>query len=404
MIFTIAWRNIWRNKKRSAILICAIAFGLWASLFSGAIMYGMLEQMVNSAIATRTADIQIHQKGFESFKEIGLIIPQGQQVLSDIRAIPGVTAASGRTVVSGMASSPTTAKGVIIYGIAPGEERLISDVNKQLVQGTYFDNPVSNPAIIGEELAKKLGVKIGNKIVLTAQETDGSIGQGAFRIVGIYRTVSSQFDKTTVFALRSDVDRIFDLNDSLHEIAIMVSSSSKIDEIALEIKNAFPALDVATWKELEPELALTMDMTKEMLYIFLVIVLLAMVFGITNTMLMSVIERIRELGMLISLGMKHGRIFMMITFESVFISIIGAVAGMGLGAGTIAIFARKGIDLSIVSSGLAAFGMSKILFPFLPISEYPLTVALVILTSIFAAIYPAIKAAALKPVEALRTY
>jgi putative ABC transport system permease protein len=273
-----------------------------------------------------------------------------------------------------------------------------------LVQGTYFDNPVSNPAIIGEELAKKLGVKIGNKIVLTAQETDGSIGQGAFRIVGIYRTVSSQFDKTTVFALRSDVDRIFDLNDSLHEIAIMVSSSSKIDEIALEIKNAFPALDVATWKELEPELALTMDMTKEMLYIFLVIVLLAMVFGITNTMLMSVIERIRELGMLISLGMKHGRIFMMITFESVFISIIGAVAGMGLGAGTIAIFARKGIDLSIVSSGLAAFGMSKILFPFLPISEYPLTVALVILTSIFAAIYPAIKAAALKPVEALRTY
>jgi putative ABC transport system permease protein len=404
MLITIAWRNIWRNRKRSAILICAIAFGLWASLFSGAIMYGMLDQMVNSAISTRTADIQVHQKGFENFKEIGLTIPQGQQVLLDIGKMPGVTAASGRTVVSGMASSPTTATGVIIYGIVPGAETLISDIYQQIIQGGYFQSKVSNPIILGEDLAKKLEVKAGNKIVLTAQEIDGSIGQGAFRIVGIFKTVSSQFDKTTVFALRSDVNRTFNLDDMLHEIAIRTNDPSKIGIVASEIENAFPALDISTWRELEPELAMSMDLTREMLYIFLVIVLLAMVFGITNTMLMSVIERVRELGMLISLGMKHGRIFTMITLESVFLAIIGAIVGMGLGVGTIAISAKTGIDLSFVSSGLAAFGMSQILYPFLPITEYPIMVALVILTATFAAVYPAIKAATLKPVEALKTY
>jgi putative ABC transport system permease protein len=404
MIITIAWRNIWRNKKRSAILICAIAFGLWASLFSGAVMYGMLEQMVTSAISTRTADMQVHQQGFESFKEIGLIIPDGPRVLSDIRRIPGVAAASGRIVVSGMASSPTTAAGVIVYGIVPDDEMLISDIYRQMNQGSYFQSHVRNAVIIGEDLAKKLEVKTGGKIVLTAQEIDGSIGQGAFRIAGIFKTVSSQYDKTTVFALRADIGRVFNLNDSLHEIAIGTNDPARIDYIASEIRNAFPALDVATWKELEPELAMSMEMTREMLYIFLIIVLLAMVFGITNTMLMSVIERIRELGMLISLGMKHGRIFTMITLESVFLSIIGAVLGIGLGAATIAIFAKTGIDLSFVSSGLAAFGMSQILYPFLPIAEYPIMTALVILTAIFAAVYPAIKAATLKPVEALKTY
>jgi putative ABC transport system permease protein len=404
MLFTIAWRNIWRNKKRSAILICAIAFGLWASLFSGAIMYGMLEQMVNSAISTRTADIQIHQKGFESFKEIGLIIPDGTRVLSYIRMMPEVTAASGRSVVSGMAGSATTASGVVIYGIVPEAETLISDIFEQMTGGSYFQGRIRNPVIIGEGLAKKLEVKTGSKIVLTAQETDGSIGQGAFRIVGVFKTVSSQYDKTTVFALKADINRIFNLGDSLQEIAIKTRFTDKTALIAAAIKNKFPALDIATWQELEPELALSMGMTREMLYIFLIIVLLAMVFGITNTMLMSVIERIRELGMLISLGMKHGRMFTLITLESVFLSIIGAVVGIGLGVATIAIFAETGIDLSFVSSGLAAFGMSQILYPFLPITEYPIMVALVIITAILAAVYPAIKAATLKPVEALKTY
>ncbi len=404
MITIIAWRNIWRNRKRSAIMICAIAFGLWAALFSAGIMYGMLEQMVTSAISTRTADIQVHQKGFKSFREIGFTIPDGPQVLSNLRRMPGIKAAVGRTVIAGMASSPTTAMGIIIYGILPKEETQVSDIHSKIIEGSYFQSNVTNSVILGAGLAKKLGIKTGNKIVLTAQEIDGTIGQGAFRVVGIFKTVSSEFDKTTVFALRPDIKRVFSLGNDIHEIAIITSKASEVDAVASEISSSFPSLDVATWKELEPELGLSMGMTREMLYIFLIIVLLAMVFGITNTMLMSVIERVRELGMLISLGMKHGRIFMMITLESVLISIIGAVIGIGLGAATISLFSRIGIDLSVVSSGLAAFGMSEILYPLLPTGEYPVVVGLVILTAILAAIYPAIKAASLEPVEALKTY
>jgi putative ABC transport system permease protein len=404
MLWTIAWRNVWRNKKRSGVIICAIACGLWAGLTISGMMYGMGAEMIKSAMSDRISHVQIHRPGFLSHRDITLVIPDGERVLETVRSMPLVASASGRSVVAGMATSPATGLGVVAYGIDPAAEIGISDINARLVAGTYFDGTEQNPVVIGQQLAQRLGVGIGNKIVLTSQDTQGSLSAGAFRVVGIFKTVSSTFDKTTVFAERRDLDRIYQLHGGIHEIAVIAGDANRIPSLTAELRLRFPNLDVKDWKMLAPELGLMTDTTLQFLYIFLVIVLLALAFGTTNTMLMGVMERVRELGVIIALGMRHRTVFFMIVLETVFLALVGGVAGIALGVGTIAVLGKTGIDLSVVSSGLAALETSEILHPALPMIAYPSMVLFVIVTAIAAALYPGIRAVRLDPVKAIRTY
>jgi putative ABC transport system permease protein len=404
MIWSIAWRNVWRNKKRSAVLLMAVAFGLWAGILSGGITWGMVEQMVNSAIEVRTSHVQIHQPDFRSHKEISDTIPNGLAVLQQVRRLPEVKAAAGRIVLTGMASSPITTAGVVIMGVEPSEEVQVTQLHNRLIEGDYFATQTRNPVIISKRLADNLGVKLGNKIVLTAQATDGSIVAGAFRVVGIYKTVSSQYDKMTLFTQRRDLENLFSLGGAVHEIAILAHNSKQVDALSATLKATYPNLEVDTWAQLEPEVGLTVGMTEQWVLIFIVIILLALVFGITNTMLMGVLERVRELGVVMALGMNHTRIFAMILLEAIFLSGIGGVLGLGFGALTISLLHRTGIDLSMVQEGFEAFGMSPMIYPSLPFREYPIIAVLVVLSAILASIYPAVKAVRLNPVNAIRTY
>jgi ABC-type lipoprotein release transport system permease subunit len=404
MLWLVAWRNVWRNKKRSVIIICAIGCGLWAGLLTSGLWYGMAEQMVQSAIADRTAHLQIHLPGFRDHREIDLVLPSGGDVPGSAEQIAGVAAGAGRSVIQAMATSPSAAYGVTVYGVDPAREVRVSRIYHQIIDGTYFESSKRNPIVVGEELADELGVGLGKKIVLTAQGRDGSISAGAFKIAGLFKTVSSEFDKATVFALREDVDRTFSLNSDIHEIALLVDDINRIDSVRARVASACPELEVVTWKELAPDMALMTDTSTEYLMIFLIIILIALAFSITNTMLMAVLERVRELGVMIALGMSRGAILFMIVLETIYLAIIGAVFGLGFSAATISILARSGIDLSLVSRGLAYSGISSVVYPLVPGATYPVLAMMVLLTAIAAGLYPAVKAVRLKPVEAIRTY
>jgi ABC-type lipoprotein release transport system permease subunit len=404
MIATIAWRNIWRNGRRSGILIAAIAFGIWAGLLEMAFMNGMANQQVEAAIRTRTSHIQIHMPGFLAHKDVTRFIPAGDSVLAALQRRPDVDAAAGRTVLGGMASSATTARGVVVYGVDPAAERRLTDVPDRIVGGDYFGVDKRDPVVIGERLAEKLGIELGRKIVITGQGGDGEISAGAFRVVGIFRTANSAFDESAVFARRADLARTFALGGELHEIAIRVRQTGGIDTVADALHRDYPGLDVATWRDLSPEVALTNESTQEMNYIFLVVILIALVFGVTNTMLMGVLERTRELGVVIALGMRPAPVFAMVLIETILLSVVGGLAGAVLGVASIAWLGHAGIDLSFVSSGLAAFGMDRVIYPAMPASEYPWVVLLVIATAIVASIYPGWKAVRLDPVRAIRSY
>lgn len=404
MITTIAWRNIWRNGRRSGILIAAIAFGIWAGLMEMAFMNGMAQQQVESAIRTRTSHLQIHAAGFLAHRDVSLYIPDGDSVLTGVRRLPDVEAAAGRAVLSAMASSATTARGVLVYGVDPAAERRLTDVPGRLVEGDYFATGRRNAAVIGERLAQKLGIELGRKIVLTGQGGDGSISAGAFRVVGLFQTANSTFDESTVFVRRADLARNFALDDELHEIALRVRSLDDIGPVDARLHRDYPRLDIATWRDLSPEIALTNDSTQQMNDIFLIIILVALVFGITNTMLMGVLERTRELGVVIALGMRPVPVFAMVLVETIMLSVVGSVGGILLAAGTVEVLGRTGIDLSFAASGLAALGMDKVIYPVMPASEYPWVVMLVCVTALVSSLYPGWKAVRLDPVRAIRSY
>jgi putative ABC transport system permease protein len=404
MIWTISWRNIWRNKKRSGVLLAAIASGLWAGLLTVGMFNGMTEQMVRTAINTRTSHVQLHAPGFVEHPDVVSTIPNGSAVLARVRAAEHVARASGRSVVPGMGSSATTGMAVVLRGIDVEAESGVTDVHKQMVEGAYFGSGTRNECVLGQKLAEKLSLGVGDKIIITAQAPDGSITGGAFRIVGLYRTVTTQFDQTMVFGHAADVDRTFDLNGAIHEIALMADDLKEVPTLTKQLAADFPSLDVRSWDQLEPEMGMMTSMSQQMNAVIMVIIMLALVFGITNTMLMGVLERIRELGVLMALGMKPRLVFSMIVVESIALSALGWAIGMTAGAVSIGLLSRTGINLSIVAAGLESFGMASRLYPSLAPAQYVMVAALVVATAMAGSLYPGVKAARLHPMEALRTY
>jgi len=410
MLFNLAWRNIWRNKRRSLIIISAIAVGLLCGLFASSIMFGMGESLVNSTIDRDLGHIQIHSTKFEDEKLLVDTIPQPQKIFAKINEQKNVAGITSRIVIEGMGSSATTSNGLRIVGINPDQEKTVTKIYTQIIEGSYFeigktDLPVrTNQIVIGQKLADNLGLKVRAKIVLSFQGFDGSIIYGAFRVVGIFRSESTVFDRSNVFLREDDLLSLLNSEPIYHEIAVRLSSVQYVDSVYSNLKNELPDVSVKSWKDLAPEMKLMDEMIVMQLNIFLGVILFALLFGITNTMLMSVMERVREFGVLMAIGMKRRRVFLMIIIETISLSLVGGIIGMILASILITYFGNVGIDLSTFAAGMNAWNMNPILQPVLPIIFYFSITMMIIITAILSAVYPAVKAIKLKPAEAIRTY
>ncbi len=403
MLLRISWKNVWRSKRRSAIVVAAIALGLWGGLFMAGIVEGMMEATVNSSIDRELTHIQIHHPGFRDERSISMTIPDPKSVIETVRRLPGVYAVTGRSIIDGMVSSPTTSQGVRIKGIVPADEESATSLRKEIAQGAYIDTGKANPILIGKKLAEKIEVKLRSKIVLTFQAPDGTLTYGAFRVEGIFESTSSQYDQTNVYILQRDLFALLG-TPLIQEIGVRLYSDHSVPEVMGAIQERYPGLEVMNWGELAPELQLFLESTSVIMNVFLGIILTALLFGITNTMLMSVFDRVREFGMLMAVGMKRRQVFVMVMTETVFLSLTGGVAGMILGGVTIAYLRKTGIDLSMFSEGMAHFGFSRYLFPTIPLTTFPILTAMIMATALLAAIYPALKVIQLRPASAIRTY
>lgn len=404
MLLKLAWRNIWRNKKRSLIIISAIAVGLCCGLFASATMFGMWDSMINTTIDRDLGHFQIHSKSFEDEKLVTDTIPDFENVISAVKQYQYVTGVSSRVVIEGMASSATTSNGVRILGINTENEKKVTSVYKHIVKGSYFEESWKNQIVIGQKLADNLGLRERSKIVLAFQGIDGSIIYGAFRITGIFKTESSIFDKSNVFVQDGDILRLINSDKISNEIVVRLSSVQQVDSVYIPIKNKFSNLSVKYWGELAPELKFYYDMLIVQMNIFVGIILFALLFGITNTMLMSVMERVREFGVLMAVGMKRSRVFLMIMLETISLSFIGGAVGLMFALILIQYFGSVGINLSAFTEGLSQWSLGTRLYTSLPFSFYPPLAFMILATAIIGALYPAFKAIRLKPATAIRTY
>ena len=403
MIWSISWKNIWRSKVRSIVVITAIALGLTAGIFSSAFFTGMVNQRINQAISNEISHIQIHNPDFKETTELSSYITDANGIYSKIKTNPDVLGVSKRIIIYSMAASAETASGVKITGINPDDESMVTGISSKMVDGKYFEGVKRNPVVIGKKLADKLKIKVRSKIVITLQDMNKNITGGAFRVAGIYETANTGFDENNIYVRDTDLARLTNLPDDVcHEIAILVNDNEISMVVDEKMKKQFPNLEVLNWKEISPEMSYMTEMMDLYNYIFIVIILFALLFGIINTMLMVVLERRKELGMLLAIGMSKGRVFSMIMLETVLLSLTGGLVGILMGWAVSAYFGTTPINLSMWAEGYSQLGYDTMVYTSIEPAQFAVIAVMVTLTGIIAALYPAYKALKYDPAEALR--
>lgn len=402
-IISLSWKNIWRNPVRSGVVITAVVLGTWAGITMSAFMNGMSQQYIRDHLQNYTAHLQIHDTRYTEDRLTEYYISNPGSVISELQKEPFVTAVTGRSVVNGLASSATNNFGVTIKGVHPQQEQQVSDLHTYLQEGNYLEGSVRNPVIIGRPLAHRLSVGMGSRIVLNFQDIKGILTAGAFRISGIFESANSGFDESNVFVRAEDLNGILGAEGIVHEIAVLVDDFKQADSYAAELTDDLPgSLTVRSWGETAPSLRYIDSNMDVSLYIIMTIIIIALMFGIINTMLMAVMERTQEIGMLMAVGVNKPRTFGMIFWETLFLTTVGAPIGMGLSRLTILLLGNTGIDLSIVAEGLAQYGMSTVIYPELQ-GIYYLNIALLMFgATMLSSLYPAWKALKLNPVQAIR--
>ncbi len=403
MVIVLAWRNIWRNKGRSLVVMGSIVVGIWALIFANGFMNGFMIGYMAEIINHDVSNLQIHNPDFKTDFDVTFSLKNGKEKALEIENWNGIKAVTTRTLVNGMIASPRKAAGVQIRGIDVAKESQVTRLDSLISEGSFFQNIDRNPIVIGNKLAEELKVKVRSKVVLTFNDSSGTISSAAFRVDGIVKSSSLNISKEYAFIRQDDLTRILGMKGQIHEIAILTDPHFDESLIVTNYQNKYPDDLIETWKEIAPELALMQEMYGSMLYVLIIIIMLALVFGIVNTMLMAVLERTKELGMLMAVGMSKIRVYFLVMLETIFLGILSAPFGLLLGYSTITHYANNGVDLSQYSEGLASFGYSSILYPYVESQAYYTIVIAVVVTAIIGAIYPAWKAIKLRPVEALHS-
>ncbi len=607
----IAWRNLWRNTRRTIIISCAIGLGIWGGIVAVALDNAFVFQMMDNFIYSFLGHIEIHFKGYQKNPSLRLCIIDADRVISLVKEVRHIKSYSPRIKSFGLAQSPRSSQGIMLIGIDPVLESRTTRIKSFIKQGRYFERDDEPAVLIGKELAKKLRLRVGDKLTIFSQSLASEEGvMESLRVVGIYKSGISDLDKSLVYLPIKTAERILEMQGKINEVAIVVDSEknvpmvkralkdglekikhnlkAKAEEVLIDGKRTkfvifksannfildpeiyeeafkrnsslkaqsariylpitavfqdkgkpnsldidligidpineqkatgilskiilpedswlkgteiekelevntdwvilsksaskklgaeagkeivfdsgdkrlklrvigvieefygeqrkdfaivhrrglwrnfinrscaseiwvrlkpdadldkakrsllasigYEALD---WGELYPTLAQLYSLMNAMNYVLLLVIYIAVAFGIANTMIMSVFERVREFGILKAIGTKPFQLFMMVIFESIMLAVLGMILG-GLASGvTVFIWARRGLDLSMFASGMEALGLGTVLYPVLTLENIVGAVVMAVLIAIISAIYPAYRASRLLVVEALRHY
>ncbi|WP_445737249.1 ABC transporter permease [Mariniflexile sp.] len=403
-LLKLAWRNIWRNRTRSLVVVVSLAIGIWATVIILALSDTLHSEALKDAIEYKYGHIQIQNPDFVKNEKLALTIPDGERILGEISRDKEVKAATARTEAYGIIASAGYSSNIILIGVLPGAEEKTTLLKSRLTSGDYLDPEVRNPIILGEKLAQKLNVKTGNKVVLGFEGKGGELISSTFRITGLYKATQTRDEEMLVYADLADVTRLAGIEGQYNKIVIKLNDLDQLVPYLASLKARFgqPDVLIRDWREANADLELLSTWIDQMDLIVTIIVLIALAFGILNTMLMSILERYKELGILMAIGMNRLRVFTMIVVETIYLSILGGAVGMLIGFITISILNYSGVNLSLFSDALSGWGFSSdVVYPTLEPRVYVLITVLVIITAIVTSIYPAVKALMLKPNEAI---
>lgn len=417
----IAWRNIWRNKRRSFLTISMITFGLFLSILSESLAIGSHEMIFKNAIELNIGSFQIHAKDYQENLTLSESFEMTPEIENILKSEPLIQGWTERIVSGGMVSVGENTNVAVITGIDPDREAHISTLEDKVITGKrllkkypsiYSEAPLSRflsnepkmEIMMGDKLAEKLAAKIGDKAAAMVQGADGSMGNDLYTIVGIYHTGAADLDNGFYMHIR-EADELFSTYGSVSLLAVALPNSKVIPEVLQRVKNQMDLniYEVMAWDEVAPDIVEFMELDSVGHYMFLFILLMIIAFGVLNTVFITIIERIKEFGVLKALGTSPAQIFRLIIFETFFLTLIGAILGNIFGAMFAFYFNRNPIDLSGMTEMYEDFGISLVTLPAAvePGMFVNFTI-LVFFLALFAAIFPAYKAARLEPIEALK--
>lgn len=403
MYFLLAWRNIWRNPRRTSVILTAVVIGVWSMVFISALMRGMCDGMFENGISVLTGDIQVHRKGYRDDPVIENTMNDPHEAVAVLeKVLPAGSIKTSRIRVGAVASNARHSAGITLVGINPENEERISFIGRRAIaEGRYLEKDDHRGIVVGKALLKKFETKIGHKLVVMSQDKKKEIASKAFRIVGVYRAEMESTEKQFAFVTAPAARKLLGLKEGISEISVVLPGHKNVDSTANELKKKLADdYEVHTWKELLPFLASMLKMTDSFSIIWYVVAFIAMAFGIVNTTLMAVFERMREFGLLKALGLKPGRIVAGVLTESFFLLAMGIALGNFFGF--LSVFAVSGgIDLSGFAAGSEMVGMSRVIYPVIVPGDIVKADLTVVVLGLLVSLYPAVKAAGFTPAEAM---
>ena len=402
-LIKISWRNVWRNKLRSFVVILSVIFGLVGGIIMIAMSYGLNEERMNNAVETYLSHIQIHNKSFSEEYNIKHTIDNLEGIENAIENDSRVVSYSKRIILNGMLSNSNGSYGIQVKGVDPIEEVKVTNTYEKIIEGEYFKSEKENTILVGKKLAERLNLKLKSKVVITFQDENYELTSLLYRVEGIFRSGNSRYDEANVFVKNISITKNLPNFSGYHEIPMLLTDIDLRGDLKNDLIPYSSDNIVEGWDDISKDLAYANEMLAAVLYIFMMIILSGLSFGIVNTMLMAILERRKEIGMLMSIGMSRFKIFLMISFETMFLSIVALPIGLIISYSIVEYYSVVGIDLSIVEAGLENFGVGTRLYFKVPNQEYFIVAIMVFVISIISSIFPSVRALKINPVEATKT-
>ena len=405
----LAWRNLWKNRRRTLITMTMISVGFALALISLGMADGFHNQMIRNAVRLGSGNLTVEHEDYPDEPSNDKLVVEASALRDRIRGVPGIRNVSERIIVMGLIYTADNSAGVAILGIDPASDMTRTTLEPEIVEGRYLKDNEKRGVLVGADLARRLKTSVGGKAVVTAQDASGQISSQLVRVRGIFRTGIDEMDGYLAQVSLPLARELLGVSDGATQLAVFLEDERNQARIKARIEPLIPGPKAAVfdWEDIMPDLVLFVQMDNAGTYIFMGIIMVVVALGILNTILMSVLERTREFGLMVALGMAPLRLLVLVVLETAFLSLVSLGIGTILGFGAHLYFAEYGFDMGFVTQEqltVAGAVFDSVLYSELVPARVLLLVGIVFSVTFLAGMYPAVRAARVDPVRAITKF